>query len=138
MILHDYVKYLLYNIGVNIATKGVIVPDENESKKYIEIRIRTDVDWNKSTVRKMRTKDYMTPFTVDLVQCRQVQVLKCHDICEFGAIALGGEIIKGVCGRITHLDLYMCGIHTRGLSTLICYIYYLLGGFFIHCVLAYI
>ena len=74
------------------------------------------MDWNKSTVRKMRTKDYLTPFTVDLVQCRHVQVLKCHDIGEFGAIALGGEIIKGVCSRITHLDLYMCGIHTRGLS----------------------
>jgi hypothetical protein len=46
-------------------------------------------------------------------------VLRCFDIGEFGAIALGAEIIRGVCNHLTHLDLGMCGVKTRGFGKLL-------------------
>ena len=97
-----------------MESKGNLLEKDNNTKKYVELRIKNNVDMSKSSARKMRTKDYVSPFSVDLSLCRHVQVLRCYDIGEFGAIALGGEIIKGVCNHLTHLDISMCCVHTRG------------------------
>ena len=106
--------------GINVEAKGnVMKVNSNNTKRYVELRIIDNIDMSKSGPRKMRHKDYVSPFTTDLAECRQVAVLRCFDIGEFGAIALGAEVIRGACGHLTHLDLSMCGVKTRGLGRLL-------------------
>lgn len=104
--------------GINVEARGNLFKTDNNTKKYVELRIADTLDMSKSGTRKMRSKDYVSPFTTDLAECRQVNVLRCYDIGEFGAIALGAEIIRGVCNHLTHLDLSMCGCKTRGFGKL--------------------
>eukprot|EP01042_Synura_sphagnicola_P000613 gene613-670_t len=100
--------------GVN-APNPIPMSTHHSTSRHIEISLREDMDF-KLINKPHRQKDRVTPFTLDLLEFRNVVQLRAIGIGEKGALFLGADFTRGACARLEVLDLRHCGIKSRGLA----------------------
>ena len=86
--------------------------------RHVEVQLREDLDFN-SIPKPHRSKDRVSPVTVDLMEYRNALHITARNIGERGALYLAADFIRGATPRLEILDLSRCMIQSRGFGKLL-------------------
>lgn len=103
---------------VSRKARELVVNLSNSVDFSVNPKVKGRMPWHNSGM-KSDSGGVMAVFDIDLSLYREVQVLRCENIGERGALCLAAEFVRGACPSLQILNLNRCQITTRGFGRLL-------------------